>query len=74
MKGPLQKVEGILQFRRCDSGVDEEDCVIDDLVRIESFVYVGDELNAGGCLNAVTARVRVSWRKFMSSQDEGKVV
>ncbi len=34
-------------------------------LRVESFVYLGDKLNAGGgCLSAITARVRVGWTKF----------
>ena len=69
VKGALQKVEGVFQCKRCVGGVvvddEEEDCVIDDVGRVESFVYLGDELDAGGgCLSAVTARVRVGWRKF----------
>ena len=69
VKGALQKVEGVFQCERCVGGVvvdnAKEDCVIDDVGRVESFVYLGDELNAGGgCLSAVTARVRVGWRKF----------
>lgn len=37
----------------------------DGIERVESFVYLGDKLNAdGGCLSAVTARVRVGWMKF----------
>ena len=33
--------------------------------RVESFVYLGDKLNAAGaCTSAVTARVRAGWKKF----------
>jgi hypothetical protein len=32
----------------------------DGIERVESYVYLGNKLNAGGgCLNAVTSRVRV---------------
>ena len=37
----------------------------DGIERMESFVYVADKLNAdGGCLSAVTVRIRVGWMKF----------
>jgi hypothetical protein len=37
----------------------------DGIERVESYVYLGDKLNAaGGCLSAVTSRVRVGWTKF----------
>jgi hypothetical protein len=37
----------------------------DGIERVESYVYLGNKLNAGGgCLNAVTSRVRVGWMKF----------
>ena len=33
--------------------------------RVESFVYLGDCIDAaGGCRSAVTARVRSGWKKF----------
>ena len=69
VKGSLQKVAGIFQCKRCTGGgadvIAEEYCVIDGIGRVASFVYLGDELDAGGgCLNAVTARVRVGWKKF----------
>ena len=69
MKGALKKVEGMFRCRRCvcgvvvDSGVREE--MSGGVERVEGFVYLGDKLNAGGgCMSAVTARVRVGWMKF----------
>ena len=33
--------------------------------RVDSFVYLGDCIDAGGgCRSAVTARVRSGWKKF----------
>ena len=33
--------------------------------KVDSFVYSGNKLNAGGgCLSTVAARLRVSWMKF----------
>jgi hypothetical protein len=40
-------------------------CVIDDVGKVTSLVYLGDKLDAGGgCLSVVTARVRVGLGKF----------
>ena len=69
VKGSLQKVAGTFQCKRCTGGgvaaIAGECCVIDGIGRVASFVYLGDELDAGGgCLNAVTARIRVGWKKF----------
>jgi len=69
VKGALKKVEGIFQCKCCTDGVVAEDveeyCVIDGIGRVVSFVYLGDGLDAGGgCMNAVTLRTRVGWRKF----------
>ena len=37
----------------------------DGIEIVVNCVYLGDKLNAGGgCLSAVTARVRVGWMKF----------
>jgi hypothetical protein len=37
----------------------------DGIERVESYVYLGNKLNAGGgCLNAVRSRVRVGLMKF----------
>ena len=42
------------------AAVDEEHCVINGIGRIASFVYLGNELDAGrGCLCVVTARLHV---------------
>ena len=61
-------MKGTFKCRRCVN--DAVSCVTKSglnggVERVESFVYLGDTLNAGGgCLNAVTARVRVGWMKF----------
>ena len=69
MKGALKKVEGMFKCKRCVNGVinreEAKTGLSDGIERVESFVYLGDKLNAdGGCLSAVTARVRVGWMKF----------
>ena len=54
--------------KRCVDGVVNkvvETGLNDGVERVESFMYLGDKLNAGGvCLRAVTASVRVGWMKF----------
>jgi hypothetical protein len=68
VKGGLKKVEGMFKCKRCVNGKickEAETGLNDGIERVESFVYLGDKLNAGGgCLSAVTARVRVGWMKF----------
>ena len=68
VKGALKKVEGVFRCKRCVSGVrlaGRGEGMKDGIERVESFVYLGDKLNAGGgCLSAVTARVRAGWKKF----------
>lgn len=68
VRGALKKVEGMFKCRRCVSGVIDMEAQLglnDGIERVESFVYLGDKLNAGGgCLSAVMARVRVGWMKF----------
>ena len=69
VKGALKKVEGMFKCKRCVKGVinreEAKTGLSDGIERVESFVYLGDKLNAdGGCLSAVTARVRVGWMKF----------
>ena len=69
VKGALKKVEGIFKCKRCVHGVNNREeaktGLNDGIERVESFVYLGDKMNAdGGCLSAVTARVRVGWMKF----------
>ena len=64
VKGALKKVEGMFKCKRCVKGVinreEAKTGLSDGIERVESFVYLGDKLNAdGGCLSAVTARVRV---------------
>ena len=63
VKGALKKVEGVFRCKRCVRGVVLAEGVggmNDGIERVESFVYLGDKLNAGGgCSSAVTARVRV---------------
>ena len=69
VKGGLQEFAGIFQCKRC-TGVSadviaEEYCVIEGIGRVAIFLYLGDELDSGGgCLSAMTARVRVGCRKF----------
>ena len=68
VKGVLKKVEGAFRCKRCVNGVvakDREESMNGGIERVESFAYLGSKLNAGGgCLSAVTARVRVGWMKF----------
>jgi hypothetical protein len=68
VKGALKKVEGTFKCKRCVSGAmnrEAETGLTDGIERVESYVYLGNKLNAGGgCLNAVTSRVRVGWMKF----------
>ena len=68
VKGALTKVEGTFKCKRCIIGVanvESKAGMNEGIDRVESFVYLGDKLNAGGgCLNAVTSRVRVGWMKF----------
>ena len=68
VKGALKKVEGTFKCKRCVQGVINMEAQLglsDGIERVESFVYLGDKLNAGGgCSSAVTARVRVGWMKF----------
>ena len=68
VKGALKKMENRFQCKRCSQGVLDVEARLDlntDIEKVESFVYLGDKLNAGGgCLSAVTARVRVGWMKF----------
>ena len=68
VKGALKKMEGVFQCKRCVRGelaVDEEISMSDGIERVDSFVYLGNKLNAGGgCLSTATARVRVGWMKF----------
>jgi hypothetical protein len=60
----LQKVEGVFQCESCSGDVDE-DCVIDGLVRVESFVFLSNKLNAGGsCLDAECVWVGGSFREL----------
>ena len=68
MNGALKKVEGMFKCKRCVNGVinreEAKTGLSDSIERVESFVYLGDKLNAdGGCLSAVTARVSVGWMK-----------
>ena len=45
--------------------MEKEKSMKGDVERVDSFVYSGNKLNAGGgCLSAMTARVRVGWMKF----------
>jgi hypothetical protein len=68
VKGALKKVEGTFKCKRCVSEAmnrEVETGLNDGIERVESYVYLGNKLNAGGgCLNAVTSRVRVGWMKF----------
>jgi hypothetical protein len=68
VKGALKKVEGTFKCKRCVSGAmnrEAETGLNDGIERVESYVYLGNKLNAGGeYLNAVTSRVRVGWMKF----------
>jgi hypothetical protein len=68
VKGALKKVEGTFKCKRCVSGAmnrEAETGLNDGIERVESYVYLGNKLNGGGgCLNAVTSRVRVGWMKF----------
>jgi hypothetical protein len=68
VKGALKEVEGTFKCKRCVSGMinrEAEMSLNDGIERVESYVYLGNKLNAGGgCLNAVTSRVRVGWMKF----------
>ena len=68
VKGALKKVEGTFKCKRCVNGVtirEAEKGLNEGIEKVESFVYLGDKLNAGGgCLSAVTVRVRVGWMKF----------
>ena len=51
MKCALKKVEGTFRCKRCVNGVvsrEEETGLNDGSERVESFVYLGDKLNAGG--------------------------
>ena len=64
VKSALQKFAGIFQCKRCTGSsadvIAEEYCVIDDIGRVASFIYLRDELDSGGgYLSAVTARVHV---------------
>jgi hypothetical protein len=63
VKGALKKVEGTFKCKRCVSGAmnrEAETGLNDGIERVESYVYLGNKLNVGGgCLNAVTSRVRV---------------
>jgi hypothetical protein len=67
VKGALKKVEGTFKCKRCVSGAmtrEAETGLNDGIERVESYVYLGNKLKGGGCLNAVTSRVRVGWMKF----------
>ena len=68
VKGALKKVEGVFKCKRCVGGnsvVVVAEGMSDGVERVESFGYLGDKLSAGGgCLNAVTARIRIGWMKF----------
>jgi hypothetical protein len=68
VKGALKKVEGTFKCKRCVSGAinrEAETGLNDGIERVESYVFLGNKLNAGGgCLNTVTSRVRVGWMKF----------
>ena len=68
VKGALKKVEGVFRCKTCVKGVldmEKEKGMSCGVERVDSFVYLGNKLNAGGgCLSAVTARVRVGWMKF----------
>jgi hypothetical protein len=68
VKGALKKVEGTFKCKRGVNGVINREAAMglnDGIETVESYVYLGDKLNAGGgCLNAVTARVRLGWIKF----------
>ena len=38
----------------------------DELETVNGFCYLGDRLNSsGGCEVAVTARVKIDWKRFM---------
>ena len=67
VKGALKKVKGTFKYKSCINDVvnrEAEAGLDDDIERVESFMYLGDKLNAGGgCLSVVTARVRVGWMK-----------
>ena len=68
VKGALKRVEGMFICKTCVIGAVDRggnECMNDGVGRVESFVYLGDKLNAsGGCLSAVTARIRIGWMKF----------
>jgi hypothetical protein len=68
VKGALKKVEGTFKCKRCVSGAmnrEAETGLNGGIERVESYVCLGNKLNAGGgCLNAVMSRVRVGWMKF----------
>ena len=68
VKGSLRKVEGVFRCRTCVRGRVADDVaegMNNGVERVEGFGYLGDKLNAaGGCLSAITARVRVGWKKF----------
>ena len=68
VKGALKKVEGVFNCKRCVGALgmgNGSEGMKDGVERVESFVYLGDKLSAGGgCLSAVTSRVRVGWLKF----------
>ena len=58
----MKKVEGVFKCKRCTEPLikrNGREEMKDGIERVESFVYLGDKLNAGGgCLSAVTSRVR----------------
>ena len=68
VKGSLKKVECIFRCRVCVQGrvvAGNMEGMDDGRESVRSFVYLGDKLNAGGgCLSAVTARIRAGWKKF----------
>ena len=61
-------MEGVFRCKTCVNGVldmGKEESMNCGVERVDSFVYLGNKLNAGGgCLSAVTARVRVGCMKF----------
>ena len=67
-KRSLDKVNGTFKCKVCVQGVCEQSPREEmglGVERVESFVYLGDCIDAaGGCRSAVTARVRSGWKKF----------
>ena len=68
VKGALARVVESFRCRRCLRGIAQamlEAGMTSGIEKVGRFVYVGDKLNSdGGCLSAVTTRVRVGCMKL----------